>query len=96
MSDNAQLAAMQQEISEMKSVLKELTTAVSKLAVIEERQLTVRETVQRMEDSNAALISRISALELANVRNKQTSDWVGKAIWGIVSGAAVYLMGRLK
>jgi response regulator RpfG family c-di-GMP phosphodiesterase len=94
MSDNMQLAAMQQEISEMKSVLKELTTAVSKLAVIEERQSTVREATQRLEDTNAGLIVRITALELANVTNKQTNDWAGKAIWGAVSGLGVYLMKK--
>jgi 23S rRNA pseudoU1915 N3-methylase RlmH len=80
--------AISTDIAEIKIAMKEMATAVSKLAVIEERQVHDRAEIGRVFKQLGEHGTRISSLELAQPLQKQASDWVGKAVWAIVAAVA--------
>lgn len=88
----AKIDAMSGDMSELKSSLKELAGAVSKLAVIEERQTATNESIGRAFKQIDALSTRVTTIEQAQPIQKQSSDFVQNAmkyIVAIVLGAVV-------
>lgn len=73
------------DVSEMKSVLKELTTAINRLALVEERQAVTASSLDRAFKSIDVLAGRIALLEVAAPLNKQATDWGGRIVWMAMS-----------
>lgn len=84
----ARVAAMSNDIAEIKGTLKDLTAAVNRLAVIEERQQNTKEALERAFSTIAKIDGRVSVLEQAQPLQKQSTDWVNKVI-GLVVAAVV-------
>lgn len=87
------------DVSGMRDVLKELASAVTKLAVIEERQGQAAQALERafgvleklestISSNKKEIDDRISTLEKAQPLQQQASTWVSNAIW-LAAGAAV-------
>jgi hypothetical protein len=83
----AKIEAMSGDMAEVKATMRELASAVSKLAVIEERQSSINGSIDRAfkeistTNTNLQLLAgRVATLELAQPLNKQTNDWVGGAV----------------
>lgn len=94
----AKIDAMSTDMSELKSSFKELAMAVARLAIIEERQTVTNESINRAFKTLDALANRVSTLELAQPIQKQSSDFVQKAvsyIVAIVLGAIVAGLWRV-
>jgi DNA repair exonuclease SbcCD ATPase subunit len=76
----ARLESLTNDMADVKSAMGKLTEAVTKLAVVEERQATDREAVGRAFSEIAKLQGRMTALELAQPIQKQSSDLVQKLV----------------
>lgn len=97
----ARLEIMHADVSDMKSGLKDLAIAITKLAVVEERLAT---SVQAQERAFKAIdglkvdvtkvSDRVGCLEASAPIQKKSSDWVFHAVW-IAAGAFV-LVGLKK
>lgn len=81
----AKIDAMSTDMSELKSSFKELAMAVARLAIIEERQTVTNESINRAFKTLDALSTRVTTLELAQPIQKQSSDFVQKAVGYIVA-----------
>lgn len=75
---------LHEDVSGMRDVLKELASAVTKLAVIEERQGQAAQALERAFIALEKLEVRMAALEKAQPIQQQSADWVGKAVWAAV------------
>jgi ABC-type uncharacterized transport system fused permease/ATPase subunit len=89
----ARLEQMQGDLVDMKAALRELTAAVGRLAVIEEKQSNTAATLERaftalqkVEDRNEKMELRVKDLELAMPGLKELRGWV---IGGICSGVGM-------
>lgn len=82
------MEGMGSDISDIKGTLKEMTVALNKLAIVEERQSQDRSALDRVFKGFAEHEVRIKKLELAQPLQQQTTDWVTKIIW-LVVGAVV-------
>lgn len=98
----AQLDYFHNDISDMKSVVQELTKAVVKLALIEERQTHASQALERafseIEKCHERIDkydTRIDLLEREQPLQHQTSQWVLAAVWGIAAGAAMFIAKQL-
>lgn len=80
----ARLDNLHEDVSGMRDVLRELASAVTKLAVIEERQTQSAQALERAFKVLEKVESRLDSLEHAQPLQQQTSDWVGKAVWAAV------------
>lgn len=76
------------DIAEIKGSMKEMTIALNKLAIVEERQSQDRSALDRAFKGVADHEVRIKRLEQAQPLQQQTTDWVQKALW-LVVGAVI-------
>lgn len=86
---------LHEDVSGMRDVLKELASAVTKLAVIEERQGQAAQSLERAFKVLEKVESRLDALEKTQPMQQQTSDWVNKGMWAGATLIAVYIAKKV-
>jgi hypothetical protein len=85
----ARIESLHSDVGEIKTALKDLTQAITKLALIEERQAQASLALERAFTAMSKLEDRIQVLERAEPAHSRTSEWVDRAIW---SAAGLVLM----
>ena len=80
--------ALHADVSEIKSAIRDLAAAITKLALIEDRQSNVAAAQERLFTALARLELRVIELEKTIPANDQTHAWVEKAIL-LAAGAAL-------
>jgi hypothetical protein len=78
---NLKVDTMSASMSDVKATLKELTSAVTKLTLIEERQHYATLALERAFKTIESIDERVNALELYVSANKKTSVWLDRATW---------------
>ncbi len=78
---NHKFDVMHEVVSDMKTSLKELTTAVTKLTLIEERQTHATAALERAFKAIESIDSRVDNLEQYVPANKKVSVWLDRATW---------------
>ena len=81
--------ALHDDVSEIKSAIRDLAAAITKLALIEDRQSNVASAQERLFAALARLELRVIDLEKATPANNQTHAWVEKAL--LLTAGAVLL-----
>lgn len=81
----AKIESISGDMVEIKQTMRELAAAVSRLAVIEERQSTTNDSITRAFKQISELNSRVTSLEQAQPIQKQSSDFVQTAVKYIVA-----------
>jgi len=76
------------DVTDIKSALKELTAAITKLALIEERQTKTAQSLDKME-------ARISRLEHQIPIYTATAKWVDRGVVALVAGAVVFIAKKV-
>jgi len=77
------------DVVDMKTALNELSKAITKLALVEERQAQTADAMERAFKAIGKVEDRLSALELAAPKTKETSTWVDR----FILAAIVAVMG---
>lgn len=75
------MQAVHEDVSEMKAVLRDLSAAVTKLALVEERQSRMVEDQRRQDARIEAAEGRIHTLEQAAPISRQANVWVFQSLW---------------
>ena len=68
----------------MKTALNELSKAITKLALVEERQAKTADAMERAFRAIGKIEDRLSALEIAAPQTKELNAWVDRFILGMV------------
>jgi hypothetical protein len=79
----------------IRQTLDRVSEAISKLAVIEERQIFTSKAIERVMEALDKLEHRVRVLEVEDRVQSKTTDWVDKVIWGVLSGVAVFVTYKL-
>lgn len=105
MSDMAvlsqRLETLHEDVGEVKSALRSLSEAITKLALVEERQSQAAAALERafgaIEKLDAKLTAelqaideRVKALEVAARTNQRTTDWVDRGVWALSAASLMY------
>ena len=85
---SARLQSLHSDVTEIKGAMKELATAITKLAIIEERQSLAVAAQERVFKAMAEFETRVRTLELLAPGNTQTHIWVERAVL-VTAGAAI-------
>lgn len=85
------ISAIASDMAEVKSTMSRLADAVTKLAIVEERQATDRQALGRAFVDIEKLSARVGVLEQAQPIQKQSSDFVQK----FLAGAAMAAVGAI-
>lgn len=90
-----QMNRLHDDVGEMKSVLRDLTNAITKLAVVEERQLQTTKCIERIYKALDEMNDRLTSLEQQAPLNKQTSSWVERLFVGGITVLMVIILHKL-
>lgn len=88
------LATLHEDVTEMKTAMKELASAITKLALIEERQTNAAAAQERAFKVLAKLEERVSDLESYVPANKRMSVWLDRATWAGMGLLAMLVLKR--
>lgn len=93
--------SMQNDVSDlrdtMKDSMKEMSAAVTKLVQIEERQIYMNQsydrlsaTLNKMQDKAEKVEARVDALEKEQPLTKQAVTWIYAGVWAVVGAVALF------
>lgn len=85
-----QLRTLHDDVTEMKMAMKDLASAITKLALIEERQTNAAAAQERAFAALERVELRLAALERDVPANKRASIWLDRALWA--SGGLLVMM----
>jgi hypothetical protein len=98
----ARLESFESSFDDLKGDMRKMAEAVTKLAVMEERQVSANQAqerafnaIKRVEDEVTFVRTKLSALELASVDSKRTSAWIDKAVLAIVLVVAIFVATKV-
>lgn len=92
------LSAFEDGFDEMKSDMRKMAEAVTKLAIVEERQNTDRLAQERafkaisgLSEDIKTVVKRVEVLEVAAPAAKRTHEWVDKSLWALAGLVLMYV-----
>jgi hypothetical protein len=83
------------DVVDMKTALNELSKAITKLALVEERQAQTADAMERAFKAIGKVEDRLSKLELTAPKTKETSAWVDRFILGMVMAVMGFAGAKL-
>lgn len=89
------LETLHSDVREIEIVLRDLTAAITKLAIVEERQNATAAALERAFKALAKVEDRVSALELQVPANRKLSVWVDRVTWAALGLLGMYVMKSL-
>lgn len=96
------LGVLSDDVGELKETLRQIATAVTRLALVEERQSQTNEALGRafkqIDKIDAKLTTvegRIAAIERDMPMQKHASGWVMTAVWAAAGLAAILVLSRI-
>ena len=94
------LGLLSEDVGELKETLRQIASAVTRLALVEERQMQTNEALSRafkqidkFDLKLTTVEQRIGALERMQPQQQQTSAWVTTMLWA-AAGAAVMFVAK--
>ena len=88
------LDTLHEDVGEMKAALKDLAAAITKLALIEERQANAAAAQERAFAVLERLEGRVSRLETYVPANKKVTVWVDRGTWAALGLLAMLLFKK--
>lgn len=87
--------SLHSDMGEMKLVMRDVASALTKLALIDERQSKMLETQERIFKLLDSLDNRVDILEKSDGKQNQAATWVFAAVWGAAGLLAMYIAKML-
>jgi len=79
----------------MRTAIERMSEAVTRLALVEERQAAASTAIERLVQSLEKLDERLRHLELAEQTQAKTAAWVQAALWALAAAAAMFIAKRV-
>ena len=94
------LGILSDDVGELKETLRQIASAVTRLALVEERQMQTNEALSRafkqidkLDLKLTSIEQRLGALERMQPQQQQTTTWVVSAVWA-AAGAAFFFIAK--
>lgn len=88
---NHQWAALNEDVREIKQTLTKLSEAVTKLALVEERQTQQSQALERAFGSLERMEVRIASLERPAVSSLRAARWIDRAVIAMIGVTLLYI-----
>ena len=92
---SVKLEVLHSDVVEVKTALNKLSDAITKLALVEQQQNQTAQALERAFKAISKIEDRLSLLEQAAPKGKETSNWVDRFILAIVMCAAGFVGTKL-
>ena len=90
------LLSLHEDVSEIKGALRDLTSAITKLALIEERQTVTNASLERAFTAITRVEDRLSELERLAPMNNQSRIWVERFTIALAGAALMFVWEVVK
>jgi hypothetical protein len=87
--------SLHEDMGEMKIVMRDVANALTKLALIDERQANMLEAQERIFNLIERLDNRVDNLEKEDGKQSLATGWVYAAVWGAAGLLAMYVAKML-
>ena len=88
---DAKLSMLHQDVGDIKAALKELTSAITRLALVEERMASTAAAQERAFAAIGAVEKRLLEIEQKLPEYSKASTWVDRGVWAAASAAVMYV-----
>lgn len=78
----------------MRSAIERMSEAMTRLALVEERQAAESSAISRLVQSLEKLDERLRRLEVAAPMQTKATEWVQAALWALATAAAMFVAGK--
>lgn len=78
----------------MRAAIERMSEAVTRLALVEERQTAASSAIDRMAQALEKLDERLRRLEVAEPMQAKAAEWVQSAVWAAAAAAAMFVAGK--
>jgi prefoldin subunit 5 len=93
---SVRLQTLHTDVSDIKGTLKDLTQAINKLALVEERITNAVAAQERSFKAIERLEERIDTLERAQVTTDNTNKWIDRSIVAGLAALATFIWERVR
>lgn len=93
-----QMEELKRDMREMRTAVTDMAKAISKLAVLEERNLATNQTIEKILDRMEKTDDKVNRIELEQVKFAGQIEGVSKTMkfmWGAFGGGVIYLGSQL-
>ena len=88
------IARIRESQDKMEAALGKLADAVTRLALVEERQSATSTAIERLSEAIEKLDDRLRKLEIADPMQARSSEWVMNAVWAVAGLAAMFIAAK--
>lgn len=78
----------------MRAAIERMSEAVTRLALVEERQAAASTAIERLVQSLERLDGRLRRLEMAEPMEAKAAEWVQSAVWAAAAAAVMFIAGK--
>ena len=78
----------------MRAAIERMSEAVTRLALVEERQAAASTAIERLVQSIERLDERLRRLEVAEPMQTKAAEWVQSAVWAAAAAAVMFIAGK--
>lgn len=93
---SARIQTLHTDVSDIKGTLKDLTQAINKLALVEERISNAVAAQERTFKAIEKMEERIEKLEKLQVMSDNTNKWVDRGIVAALAAVATFIWERVR
>ena len=79
----------------MRAAIERMSEAVTRLALVEERQAAASTAIERLVQSLERLDERLRRLEVTEQTQAKNTAWVQAALWALAAAAAVFIAKKV-
>jgi hypothetical protein len=90
------LISLHEDVTEIKGALRDLTSAITKLALIEERQTVTNAALERAFGAISRVEDRLTEIERLAPINNQSRVWVERFVLALAGAALVFIWDQMK
>ena len=88
------MLSIRESVDEMKGAMKEMASAITRLALVEERQAATSTALERLGEALTKLEERLRRLEVAEPIQAKAAEWVQSALWAAAAAAVMFVAGK--
>jgi chromosome segregation ATPase len=78
----------------MRAAIERMSEAVTRLALVEERQASASSAIDRLAHTLEKLDERLRRLEVADPMHTKAAEWVQSAVWAAAAAAVMFVAAK--
>jgi hypothetical protein len=94
LSFEQRMAVLHADVVEVKVAIKEVSSAITKLALVEERQAHHAAAQERAFKLIDKIDARVCSIEKTDPAQARTSEWVDRMVWSAAAAAVMFVAAK--